>query len=113
MHRHASRSLRPKLWWSCLLRTWGDYTPLAGFVSPRKRRERHDRQGHITGQGPGRVRKVLCQAVWARVRSDRQARAAYEAVAARHPKHKKIAVVAMMRRLAILMWHAGMASWES
>jgi transposase len=69
--------------------------------------ERNDRKGHITRQGPGRVRKVLCQAMWARIRNDPQARADYTALAARNPKHKKIAVVAMMRRLAIVMWHAG------
>lgn len=69
--------------------------------------ERNDRKGHITRQGPGRVRKVLCQAMWARIRNDPQAQAVYGALVARNPKHKKIAVVAMMRRLAIVMWHAG------
>lgn len=70
--------------------------------------ERNDRKGHITRQGPGRVRKVLCQAVWARIRSDPQARAVYQVLVARNPKHRKIAVVAMMRRLAIAMWHGGL-----
>jgi hypothetical protein len=32
----------------------------------------HDRKGHITRQGSFRVRKVLCQASWARVRHDPQ-----------------------------------------
>jgi transposase len=67
--------------------------------------DRHDRKGHITHQGPWRVRKVLCQATWARVRTDEEERAAYQRIAARNPKHKKIAVVASMRRLAIRMWH--------
>lgn len=65
-----------------------------------------DRKGHITRQGPSRVRRVLCQATWCRVRQAHGAdRAAYERVVQKNPKHKKIAVVASMRRLAVRMWH--------
>jgi transposase len=65
-----------------------------------------DRKGHITRQGPSRVRRVLCQATWCRVREQGGAdRAAYERVVRKNPKHKKIAVVASMRRLAVRMWH--------
>jgi len=64
-----------------------------------------DRKGHITRQGPARVRKVLCQATWARVRTDERTRAVYDRLVERNPKHKKIAVVACMRRLGIEMWH--------
>jgi transposase len=67
----------------------------------------NDCKGHITHQGSSRVRKVLCQATWARIRYDCGERAAYERIQARNPKHKKIAVVASMRRLAIRMWHLG------
>jgi transposase len=67
--------------------------------------ETNDRKGHITRQGPWRVRKVLCQAVWSIVRSDPNECAFYQQLVARNPKHKKIAVVACMRRLAIKMWH--------
>lgn len=66
---------------------------------------RNDRKGHITRQGPSRVRQVLCQAVWARVRHTGADHAVYQQLAAKNPKHKKIAVVAIMRRLAIRMWH--------
>jgi transposase len=66
-----------------------------------------DRKGHITRQGPWRVRRVLCQATWARVRTHPATRAAYDKIVAKNPKHKKIAVVAMMRRLAVLLWHIG------
>lgn len=66
-----------------------------------------DRKGHITRQGPSRVRRVLCQAAWCRVRAATgDDRAAYERIVQRNPKHKKIAVVASMRRLAVRMWHA-------
>jgi transposase len=65
--------------------------------------EEDDRKGHITRQGPPRVRKVLCQAVWSRVRWDEQTAHAYERLVAKNPKAKKIAVVALMRRLGIRM----------
>ena len=66
-----------------------------------------DRKGHITHQGPWRVRRVLCQATWARVRTDPAQKAIYERIAGKNPKHKKVAVVAAMRRLAVLLWHIG------
>jgi len=65
----------------------------------------NDRKGRITRQGPFRVRKVLCQATWTRVRSDDNEREAYQRLVKRNPKRKKIAVVASMRRLAVRMWH--------
>ncbi|MBI5768787.1 MAG: IS110 family transposase [Verrucomicrobia bacterium] len=69
--------------------------------------EKNDCKGHITHQGSSRVRRVLCQATWARVRNDEEEKAAYERIKARNPKKKKIAVVASMRRLAIRLWHLG------
>ncbi len=67
----------------------------------------NDRKGHITHQGSPRVRKVLCQATWSRVRHSEEEKAAYERIKAKNPKKKKIAVVASMRRLAVRMWHRG------
>jgi transposase len=75
--------------------------------------ERNDRKGHITHQGSSRVRKVLCQATWARVRYNEQEKAVYERIKAKNPKKKKIAVVASMRRLAVRMWHLGRIELES
>lgn len=74
--------------------------------------ERSEKKGHITHQGPERVCKVLCQAVWSRVRSDEETRESYEKIVAKNPKHKKIAVVAMMRRLGIRLWHAGLRAQQ-
>jgi transposase len=65
--------------------------------------ERSDRKGHITRHGSGRVRRMLCQATWTRFRFDPEEKERYET--AKASKHKKIAVVAGMRRLAIRMWH--------
>ena len=64
-----------------------------------------DRKGHITRQGPSRVRRVLCQAAWSRIRQEGADHEAYQRVALKNPQHKKIAVVATMRRLAVRMWH--------
>jgi transposase len=66
--------------------------------------ERDDCKGHITRQGPGRVRKVLCQCTWSLIRTDPGLGACYTELVRRNPKHRKIAVVAIMRRLAIIMW---------
>jgi transposase len=85
---------------------------VGGYVglvpSSKESGESDDRKGHITREGPARVRKVLCQGVWSRVRCDAQEASAYQRIVARNPKHKKIAVVACMRRLAVLMWHVGL-----
>lgn len=69
-----------------------------------------DRKGHITRQGPSRVRRVLCQAAWARVRWEPSEESAYERIVSRNPRKKKIAVVAVMRRLAVRMWHRACAA---
>jgi transposase len=59
-----------------------------------------ERKGHITGQGSARLRRVLCQATRSRVRTDACERVVYERICAKNPKHKKIAVVAIMCRRA-------------
>jgi transposase len=75
--------------------------------------EHDDHKGHITHQGPSRVRKVLCQAVWSRLRTVPSERLAYDRIVRRNPKHKKIAVVARMRTLAVVLWHEGLAAQEA
>ena len=67
-----------------------------------------DRKGHITHRGPARIRHVLCQAVWSAVRTDPSTKCRYEAIVERNPNKKKIATVAMMRRLMIRMWRTVM-----
>jgi len=66
-----------------------------------------DHKGHITHQGPWRVRRALCQAAWSRVRTDPDEKRVYERIVEKNPKHKKIAVVAAMRRLGVLLWRLG------
>ena len=72
-----------------------------------------DHKGHITHQGPSRVRKVLCQAVWSRLRSVPSERQAYDRIVRRNPTHKKIAVVARMRTLAVTLWHDGLEAQQA
>ncbi len=67
--------------------------------------EANDRKGHITRQGPGRVRKLLCQAAWAAIRTDKETRAAWERIQRGSSRRSKKAVVAIMRKLGIQMWH--------
>lgn len=72
--------------------------------------ECNDRKGHITREGPARVRKVLCQATWVRVAHDEEEAGVYQRIVKKNPKHKKIAIVASMRRLGVLMWHI---AWDA
>jgi len=64
-----------------------------------------DRKGHITRQGPGRVRKVLCQATWTAIRVDETTRETWVRIKGNTKGCSKKAVVAIMRKLAIVMWH--------
>ena len=66
--------------------------------------EDNDHKGHITRQGPARVRKVLCQAAWARIAFNKEEQKVHARIVEKNPKKKKIATVACMRRLAIRMW---------
>jgi transposase len=67
--------------------------------------EADDRKGRITRQGPGRVRKVLCQASWTAVRLDADVRQQWQRIKGNGKKGGKKAIVAIMRQLAIRMWH--------
>jgi transposase len=67
--------------------------------------QQNDRKGHISRQGPPRLRKMLCQASWVHICYDARARQIYDQLVSRNPKKKKIAIVAVMRRLAVRLWH--------
>jgi transposase len=69
--------------------------------------EIQDRKGHITRHGSPRVRRILCQSHWVRVKQDAHEREVYRQLIAKNPKRKKIAVVAGMRRLSVRLWHVG------
>ena len=67
--------------------------------------EANDRKGHITRQGPSRVRKVLCQAAWTAIRMNKTMENTWIRIQGNKPGRGKKAVVGIMRKLAIVMWH--------
>ena len=70
--------------------------------------EDDDHKGHITHMGPSRIRKVLNQAAWTIVRMDPDWKARYGPLAERRGAMK--AIVAIMRKLGIELWHRAMAA---
>jgi len=60
------------------------------------------RVGRITRRGPGRLRGVLVQCSWSRVRFDAAEKERYTALKQR--KGGKKAIVAIARRLAVIIW---------
>ena len=75
--------------------------------------EAQNRKGHITRQGPGRIRKVLCQAAWAAIRLDKPTRETWVRIQGGKPGRGKKATVAIMRKLGIIMWHKALAAGVS
>ena len=61
------------------------------------------RVGHITRRGPGRLRGVLVQCAWTRVRYDSAEKERYAAL--RQRMGGKKAIVAIARRLAVRIWY--------
>lgn len=72
--------------------------------SARESGERSDRKGHITRQGPPRLRHVLCQASWAAIRCCPEWRQKFEQIKRGSKSRTKIAIVGIMRQLGIAMW---------
>lgn len=69
----------------------------------------NDRKGRITRQGPSRLRKLLCQAAWVSIVHDESAANNYHRIKQGQSKRSKKALVAMMRKLGVLMWHRALA----
>jgi len=76
--------------------------------SCRESGKRNDHKGHITHQGPARVRKMLCQTGWTIARCNPDEKVVYRRIVDKNPQHKKIGLVALMRRISIKMWHRGL-----
>ena len=71
--------------------------------------EKSDRKGRITRQGPARLRKMLCQAAWVSVIRCEEAADVYHRIKQNQKSRSKKALVAMMRKLGIKMWHRAVA----
>lgn len=87
----------------------GQIGSFLGLVPSSHSSGEDERHGHITRMGPGRVRKLLNQAVWAWIRNDDELRRWYAGVAYRSGKKKK-AVVGLMRKLGIELWRRAKGS---
>ncbi len=73
--------------------------------------EKNDRKGRITRQGPARLRKMLCQAAWVSIGKGNceRARETYHRIRQNQKHRTKKALVALMRKLGIQMWHVALA----
>ena len=67
--------------------------------------ETNNRKGRITRQGLSRLRRMLCRAAWRSLNGDDEALAAYVRIKGGKSQRNKKAIVALMRRLGIKMWH--------
>jgi len=68
-----------------------------------------NRKGRITRQGPARLRKMLCQAAWVSIQHCEVTALTYHRIRQDQKKRTKKALVALMRKLAIRMWHTAMS----
>lgn len=67
-----------------------------------------DHLGHITRMGPSRARKVLNQAAWSFLRCHDKWKPWFKRLAG--SRGRKRAVVALMRKLSIILWHEAVAA---
>lgn len=76
----------------------------AGLTPRRWQSGESDRQGHISHAGNRLLRKLLVQVAWLGVQRKTWMLEAYERVRRGSDKRKKIAIVAVARRLLIKLW---------
>jgi transposase len=95
------------------LSRFGNRRELASYLglTPRsfESGEQSERKGHISKLGPARVRQVLDQAAWVMVRWRPCAKEWFESRTPQGKDRKKM-IVAVMRKLAIEMWHVAEAA---
>ena len=75
-----------------------------------------NRLGHITGDGPATIRKLLVEAAWVAVRRSPTVRAFYQRVMREDPDRKKIAIVATahhLNKVAVALLKSGECSAQS
>jgi transposase len=76
----------------------------AGLTPRRWQSGESDRRGHISGAGNSLLRSLLVEIAWLGVRGDTWMRGVYEQVRRGSEKRKKIAIVAVARRLLVKLW---------
>lgn len=75
-----------------------------GLTPRRWQSGERDRQGHISKAGNSLVRALLVEVAWLGVRRKTWMREAYEQVRRGSDRRKKIAIVAVARRLLVRLW---------
>ena len=75
-----------------------------GLVPRQHQSGQMDRQGHITHQGCRLARKLLVEVAWMSLRYNPYMRQLYQRVHGASRTRRKIAIVAVARRLAIIGW---------
>jgi len=78
--------------------------PYIGLVPKQWQSGETDRLGHITRQGSGVLRSLLVEASWAGLRYNPWLREIYERVKRGSKARRKIAIIAVARRLLICCW---------
>jgi transposase len=76
----------------------------AGLTPRRWQSGNSDRQGHISRAGNRQLRKLLVEIAWIGVRRKTWMTAVYENIHRGSAKRKKIAIVAVARRLLVKLW---------
>ncbi len=76
----------------------------AGLTPRRFQSGQMDRSGHISKRGRPLLRKMLAQAAWAAVRHSEHFREIFQLVSHGSRGRRKIAIVAVMRRLLVIAW---------
>lgn len=76
----------------------------AGLTPRRWQSGQSDRQGHISKAGNGLLRSLLVEIAWLGVRHKTWMLEVYEQVRRGSEKRKKIAIVAVARRLLVKLW---------
>jgi len=62
-----------------------------------------NRFGHITCDGPSTVRKMLCESAWQAIRHSPAIKAWFDRITGGDDDRRKIAIVAVARKLAVVM----------
>ena len=76
----------------------------AGLVPKQFQSGQMSRQGRITKQGNGLLRHLLVEAGWLALRYNPELRAVYERICGGSKTRRKIAIVAVARRLLVTAW---------
>jgi transposase len=85
-------------------RTADQVAGFAGLVPRQLESGQSSRFGHITRRGPGLLRSMLVESAWSVYRHNDWARTLVQKVARGSKARRKIAIVALARRLLTILW---------